>query len=120
MLDPDDRKKVIAWIREHDSDIADELANALTDREHAVDVARAIAKDEDLRGFFVRVTALMERFAAADEKRILIDQQHAARWQAILGPKGLVASLIALAGALGSVAVHDYMAPDPVVTVAPV
>ena len=119
MLDPDARKKVITWVRAHDSGVADDLAAAFTEREHAVEVARGIAKDQDLKAFLDKVAATMERFVAVEEQRVALAKAHEARWQAILGQKGLIAALISAAVTLGGIALHAEIVSGDGATGAP-
>lgn len=99
MLTADDRGRVLAAVRATDATLADKLTEELSDRGHAVNVARAVAADETMAKIIDKAVDVLARHVAVEEQR-------ERRWEALLGRQGLIALVLTgaftLATAIGS------------------
>lgn len=102
MLTGDERGKVLAAVRATDAGLADKLTEELSDRGHAVNVARAVASDETMARVYEKAVDTLARFAVIEETKNK-------RWEMLLGPKGLVALVVGGVITVASIGVSAYL-----------
>lgn len=109
MLTTDERARVLAAVRATDATLADKLTEELSDRGHAVNVARAVAADETTARVQEKALDILARYVAIEESR-------ERRWEMMLGRQGLIALIITGLFGVTTAAVSAYfdITPDAV------